>query len=70
MRGLPRYTNDLDDCIVSLSSIASFHSVCHHALVTADFDLAYADKSAGRLHLIGIQHYLLMALHVCPDVCG
>lgn len=67
---MPRHTNDLDGCIVCLSPVSSVHSVCQHALITADLDLAYADKSAGCLHLIGIQDHLLVALQIYPNVCG
>ena len=67
---MPGRTNDLDGCIVCLGSVSSLHSVCQHALVTADLDLAYADKSAMCLHLIGVQDHLLVALQICPNVCG
>lgn len=45
-----RHTNDLDDCTICLGAFTSVHSECHHALIIADFDLAYADKFAGCLH--------------------
>ena len=67
---LPRRTNGLDPCVICLSSVSKIQCVCRHALITADFDLAYVDKSAGGLHLIEIQDHLSVALQVCPDVCG
>ena len=67
---LPRRTNGLYPCIICLSSVSNIHSVCCHALITADFDLAYVDKSAGGLRLIEIQDHLSVTLQVCPDICG
>ena len=66
--GLRTYTDDLDDCIVGLSSVSTVHSVGEHGLILGDFDLSYDDSSTVCLECAGVQDHLPFAPSVCPDV--